>query len=80
MSDEPQYCALAGLIHLVGIAEQTLCGMALEGAEFGGPAMAVVAQRIRCDQCISLIEYVKSVPNSLHRDRKRLQRTNRLDR
>lgn len=72
------YVALGGLVHVVGVAEQTLCCVALEGAELGGAAMPVVPQKIGCEECVSLIEYVKQIPNKHHRERKRPVRKTRF--
>jgi hypothetical protein len=73
---EPQYCAMEGSVHLVGLAEYTLCGTALEGAysddpNHSDPAMSVAAQRVTCEKCVDLIEYVKAVPSTYHRKRRR---------
>lgn len=77
--DDPMYCALEGSVHIVGEAETTLCGNALEGEEGETAALNVVPQRITCERCKVIIEYVKAIPNKYHHTRRRPQRTNRFD-
>lgn len=74
VNEDPMYVATGGLVHLIGLAENTLCGMAQDGENGELTPLQVVPQKIGCDDCRAFIEYVKKVPNRYHRDRKRRAR------
>lgn len=65
------YFALQGSVHIVGFAEYTVCGFAMEGEDGDAEGMYVVPQKVTCERCIEVIEYVKTIPNKHHRARRR---------
>lgn len=70
-NDDSNYWAMEGSVHLIAKAEYTICGAALEGENGDGDGMPVVPQLITCEQCVEVIEYVKSIPNKYHRARRK---------
>lgn len=70
-NDGSDYWAMEGSVHLIAKAEYTLCGAAMEGEDGDDDGMAVVPQKITCEQYVAIIEFVKAIPNKYHRRRKK---------